>query len=59
MTPPKFTLHTRRPRRRIRWDGPAATLAYAIITWGAFLGSIYFIARCAPAAWRVIMGGGA
>jgi len=55
MTPPKFTLHTRRPRRRIRWDGPGATAGYGFITWGILLVSLYFIARCSPAAWRVIL----
>lgn len=58
MTQPKFILHTYRPRRRpIRWDGPGATLAYAVIFNVCLLIGLYFAVRAFPGVLDVLKHG--
>jgi len=59
VTQPKFTLHAQRPRRQVRADSPLFTIVYGLITYGVVLTALYFICRCFPAFWRVIMHGAA
>lgn len=57
MAKPKFTLHTQRPRRRIRWDGDAAAFLYMVISCGIVLVSLYFAARAFPGFLDVLKHG--
>lgn len=57
MTQPKFTLHTVRPRRRVRWDGPGASFAYMVISYALVLVSLYFAVRAFPGVLDVLKHG--
>jgi hypothetical protein len=57
VTQPKFTLHARRPRRPIRWDGSGAAFLYMVVSYGLVLVALYFAVRAFPGVLDVLKHG--